>query len=125
MIFKQKEEVRSGRKTMTQRIDDGGYTVERDDQGEIVRVRKNGRLKWAVGRTYAATPKRGHVRFGNYRITRIRRRPLGEMNEEEAVKEGVNSLAEYRELWRRVSHFAFDEACVVFAIEFEYLGDAA
>lgn len=127
MIFQQQAEIRSGRKTMTQRVDDGGYTIERGADGEIVRVFKNGRLKWEVGKVYAAIPKRGMKRFGNYRIQRIRHRPILHMTHAEALKEGVDSLDAYRILWdsingaRKAKQWMSNPT--VFAIEFEYLGD--
>lgn len=127
MIFQQKDEVRTGRKTLTQRVDDGGYTVERDADDEIVKVYKNGRLKWAVGKSYAAIPKRGQKRFGDYRAKRIQYRPLHDMTEADAVKEGVEDLAAYRALWTRINGKRkgkrWDDNPAVFAIEFEYLGD--
>lgn len=127
MIFQQVEEIRTGRKTMTQRIDNGGYTVDRDGGGHIIRVYKNGRLKWKVDGSYAAIPKRGFVRFGNYRIKRIDHRPLHAMTGEDARKEGVNNLDEYRALWARVNGKRkgrrWEDNPAVFAIEFEYLGD--
>lgn len=127
MIFQQQNEIRSGRKTMTQRVDDGGYTIERDANGEIMRIFKNGRLKWEVGRVYAAIPKRGQKRFGHYRIKRLHHRPLHAMTEADAIKEGVNSLEAYQELWARINgkfkSKRWSANPNVFAIEFEYLGD--
>lgn len=127
MIFQQQAEVRSGRKTMTQRVDDGGYTIERDADGEIVRVFKNGRLKWEVGKVYAAIPKRGMKRFGNYRIARIQHRPIQTMTEDDASKEGVDSLEAYQTLWTHINGQykakRWSANPNVFAIEFEYLGD--
>lgn len=127
MIFQQKDAVRSGRKTMTQRVDDGGYLIVRNEAGEIASVFKNGRLKWEVGKTYAAIPKRGQKRFGNYRIRSIRYQPLHAMSEEDAVKEGVNSRAEYQVLWQHINgkfkSKRWSANPNVFAIEFEYLGD--
>lgn len=127
MIFRQVNEIRSGKKIMTQRVDDGGYTIERGAGGEIIRVFKNGRLKWEVGRTYAAMPKRGMKRFGNYRITRIRHRLIQQMTEADAVREGVADITAYRVLWASINgkHKGkrWEDAPKVFAIEFEYVGD--
>lgn len=127
MIFRQVDEIRTKRKTMTQRVDDGEYTIERGAGDEIIRVFKNGRLKWQVGKTYAAVPKRAMKRFGNYRILRIQYRPLHEMIEADAVQEGVDTLADYRALWESINGKykgkRWDDNPAVFTIEFEYLGD--
>jgi len=126
MIFRQVVEIKTGVKTMTQRVDDGGYTWDCDGNGNITHVYKNGRLKWQVGKVYAAVPKRGMKQFGSYRITRIRHRPVQTMTEADAYYEGVKDLADYRTLWDSINGAykgkRWQDNPTVFAIEFRYLG---
>lgn len=87
------------------------------------------RRKWQVGRTYAVVPGRGkptvwwaETESGQrlwtnipqvmtetgwqplrIRITAIRREPLQSITEADARAEGVESVAEYRELWERIN----------------------
>lgn len=104
MIFKQVEEIKSGRKTMTQRIvQDGEYAVY-DDTGQIIEVRgKNGRLKRRVGGVYAIVPKRGQKGVGFYRVTSITQPRVQDMNMLHAIAEGVGGVGEYQALWDSIN----------------------
>lgn len=111
MIFQQIAAIQAGRKTMTQRVEQEGETaipalIPDYDTGEraIEAVKdKNGRLKWRVGCVYATVPKRGQHGVGFIRIVSIERVSVQDMTEQDALDEGVGSLAEYRELWGRIN----------------------
>lgn len=104
MIIQQTEEVKDGRKTLTQRIEQDGETAVLNNAGVIVAVKdKNGRMKWRVGGRYAIVPKRGQHGIGFIRITEITRVSVQNMTEKDALDEGVANVAEYRELWGRIN----------------------
>ena len=46
---------------------------------------------------------------------------LGDMTEDDALKEGGYTLKEYKELWRDINGVPFDEEEVVKVVEFEYV----
>lgn len=62
----------SGDKTRTWRPEKPGDVTEPDDGWGFLRaVRRNGRLLWAVGRTYAVQPGRGKKAVARIKITSI------------------------------------------------------
>lgn len=69
----------------------------------IVTVRHSARLKWALGHTYAVQPKRGAKAVGRYKIDAIRCERLHAITEQDAIAEGVASIAEYSALWERIN----------------------
>lgn len=98
MIFKQIDEILSGRKTQTRRVYKDGEIGMSDGPYEIYHVMAPpGRIKWEVGRTYAVVPKRGmpavwwRMRDGNYETlttqeARYQARAAAYMGE---IKDGV------------------------------------
>jgi hypothetical protein len=104
MIFKQIDEIKSGRKSMTQRVIKDGETSVIDETGVIVAVKdRHGRDKWRVGRTYAMVPKRGAHGVGFIRLLKIERVSVRNMDQYDAWREGVSSVAEYAALWDRIN----------------------
>lgn len=110
MIFKQAQEVVDGRKRQTRRpVKPGEYAVIESLVGtrkdwrrhwgpirkdlRIVEIRDmNGRLKWQVGKTYAAQPGRGKKAIGRTPpIEAIRRERLQEITPQAAKAEGVKN----------------------------------
>lgn len=140
LIFRQKEPIRDRTKTKTRRIvkqNEVGGSWDADDRNKIYSVvtrigssisSSPTRRKWAVGRTYAAVPKRGEKRFGNIKITSIRLERLQRITEEEARAEGVGSIEEYKVLWESINGKTrgarWDDNPLVWVIGFKYLGDA-
>jgi len=63
-------------------------------QAPITAVRTgSGRLKWAVGRTYAVQPGRGQAAVARIRLTGIRLERVQDITEEDAWKEGFEPLS--------------------------------
>jgi len=64
----------------------------------------------------------GFHNLGEYiRVKKIYRQRLGELTEEDLAKEGMNSLEEFKEEWRRIYRF-WDDGFMAWVIEFEYVG---
>jgi hypothetical protein len=104
MIFRQIDEIKRGRKTMTQRVVKDGELPVIDEAGAIVAVRAaNGRDKWRIGRSYALVPKRGAHGVGFIRLLKIERVSVRNMDQYDAWREGVSSVAEYAALWDRIN----------------------
>lgn len=129
MYFRQISEILTGTKTQTRRVCKPGETLADwavFSDGNIV----GGRVKWAVGHTYAVVPKRGlpavwwsekdggavwrtaaydlrtigpGFRPLRIRITAIRHECLQDISEADAQAEGVGSVAEYRALWDSIN----------------------
>lgn len=98
MIFRQIEEIRSGKKTETRRIRKTGEQ-EHWAFGCLWKVYYYDRLKWRVGGHYALVPKRGQAGVGFIELLSIHCEKLQDITEESAIAEGVNSRDEYRDLW--------------------------
>lgn len=151
IIFRQVEEIRSGRKTQTRRVckatEEAMYIHTHGEPidvmaggvliGEwptsvktnaILAVKNNGRVKWAVGREYAAVPKMYQPAFGRVRITAIRQERLHDITESDAIAEGVASVEEYRELWQSINGKTkgarWEDNPAAWVLTVEYVGDA-
>lgn len=111
MIFRQTDELRSGRKKKTRRVANDnevliGYMPGTRFHRCVAVVNANGypvRIKYQVGRTYPVIPKLYQKSIGRHSITDIKEERLHDITEEEAVLEGVNSVAEYEALWRSIN----------------------
>lgn len=122
MIFRQVEEIKSGRKTQTRRIVKPGdqmwscgqpisspetywsfYGGKPYVEPEI-RSDSFARL-YKVGQSYAIVPKRGQkaIPDGRIEITGIRRERLQDISEKDAQAEGVADVAAYRALWESIN----------------------
>jgi hypothetical protein len=55
------------------------------------------------------------------RVTDVYQEPLGEMNHEDARKEGGYDMAGFREAWKQING-DWDPELVVDVVEFEYVG---
>jgi len=104
MIFRHTlEQVLSGKKTQTRRP-----------------IRPYRRFAYRPGKTYAVQPGRGQNAVARIEVLAVRKQPLSEMTEVEAVAEGFASVAEYRELWvKQYRHF--DPTEEVWVVEFRLL----
>ena len=100
MIFKQIDEVLSGRKTQTRRLVKAGDF--QTPSGNIV-YGESGKTtlipRFVVGKRYAVQPGRAKRGVGHIRITEIRLEYVYQITEDDAIAEGVNSVEEYRQLW--------------------------
>jgi hypothetical protein len=109
MIFKQWQDVLSGRKTQTRRLVSENHTddktlaydaMEWPDLRCIIPPKKISavfsgvytgdlRIKWAVGRTYAVQPGRGKKQIARIRLTGIRQEYVQDITEADAIAEGI------------------------------------
>jgi hypothetical protein len=109
MIFKQIDEILSGRKTQTRRLwkDEAAWIVGRADNGKLSYsqvVHPSGRTRYERDKTYAIVPKRGAKGIGQrIRIVQIRREHVQDITEADAKAEGVNSVEEYKALWESIN----------------------
>lgn len=55
------------------------------------------------------------------RVSDVYEEPLGEMDEEDATKEGGYSLPEFRDVWREI-HGKWTPEETIYVVEFEYAG---
>ena len=116
MIFRQWRQVLDGTKTQTRRLwREGDYTWITPELGAVeppfVRIlevsrhdsQDHHRLRWAVGRDYAVQPGRTEKSLGRIKILEIRREHLQEISEQDAIAEGVDSVASYAALWDSIN----------------------
>jgi len=76
-------------KTQTRRLVRDGEIALYNPSGAITAVRTaSGRLKWAVGRTYAVQPGRGQAAVARIRLTGIRLERVQDITEADAADEG-------------------------------------
>lgn len=109
MIFKQHDLVISGRKTQTRRLWKPTWQHGSPDGWPIVAIINNGRVQYAFGRLLPIIPKRAQPairidgEIARVCVVALRRERLQEITEADAIAEGVNSVAEYRELWTAIN----------------------
>lgn len=97
MIFQHTiNKVLAGEKSQTRRLVKPGETLAGD--GSEVR-HGFGRLKWAVGRTYAVQPGRGQSGIARIRLTAIRREDVRDIAFPDVRAEGFRNLNEFLETW--------------------------
>lgn len=150
MIFKQMDKVKDGSKTQTRRVVKDGerysvITIERvgehvGSKHEIIYpsiaqpvsgihtvYTAKGARKWVVGRNYPASPKMYQPAFGRFAILSLAVERLHDIDEEDAIAEGVASVAEYIDLWQFINEknkgFRWQDNPLVHVIEYKYLGD--
>lgn len=129
MIFKQHDLVISGRKTQTRRLWKDSWEHYTQDERSMVAIFSNGRVLYAIGRLLPIIPKRTQpairIDGGIARVcvVALRREPLQSITETDAIAEGVNSVAEYRELWTSINGKTkgarWDDNCYVAVIDFK------
>lgn len=127
MIFKQINEILTGKKTQTRRIakpseswakalsltivgkGSGGWLetsplYASNPVTNIASVYSGKRVKWRVGNTYAIVPKRGAAGIGQrIQIDALRLEYLQSITEADAQAEGVASVEEYKALWNSIN----------------------
>ena len=100
MIFKYTlENVLYGKKTQTRRIIKPTDTSIQNENGSIQSVLRNGRKMWTVGNHYSVQPDYGKKAVATIQITALRREPILEISEVDAIAEGVDNRADYLQLW--------------------------
>ena len=123
------EKVRNGTKTQTRRL------VKENDEiltwsmkpWMATTVFRNNRILWETwqsGKTYAIQSKRGIKGNGRFRITKIRKEKLLNINKEDIKAEGFSTRDELIELWNRIHTKANRWNCnpEVWVLEIEYVG---
>jgi hypothetical protein len=86
---------------------------------------RNPRSPWYIkrcglraGSTYAVCTGRGQPAIGRILILRVRREPLGFLDDAEAQLEGFESAEAFRETWKTL-HKRYDSHARVWRVEFE------
>lgn len=133
MIFRQVEEIKSGKKTQTRRcVKPGEKKMYFNNDKPVVypfcdAVQKNDRVKWVVGRNYSAVPKMYQKSFGRIKVTSIWCEYLHQITNDDARAEGVASVEEYKALWESINGKTkgcrWDDNPLCWVISFTYLGD--
>ncbi len=116
MIFKQVDEILSGKKTQTRRLVKGNESIV----GDV--VLSGLRDKWVKTRTYAIQPHRTAPGIITHRIkiTSLHCERLHEISEADAIAEGVANVDEYTKLWEEINgKKSWDKNPLVWVIEFE------
>ena len=127
MIFaKTADKVLSGEKTQTRR------PTREDDQVErghitrcdelvvrILRVKRNGRILWEIGRTYAVQPSRTAKSVGRIELNKIRVDYLFAIRNHEAIAEGFSGRDEFSRVWKELYPDPGSFLWRVYVLEFE------
>lgn len=109
MIFKQWDKVLSGEKTQTRRLWKSNYAMSFDGAILAIYNTLTSRPLFELGQRLPVIPKRAQpaIRVGNEmaRVTvlELRQERLQDINEADAVAEGVGSVEEYRALWESIN----------------------
>lgn len=138
IIFRQQHEIVAGLKTQTRRVVKAGEFYEDVDPimdypaGVYAWTKKNpvaSRVKWLVGRTYAAIPKMYQASFGRVLITDIRQERLHDITEADAQAEGVIDVEEYKRLWKSINGKTkgarWEDNPRVWVLTFKYVGNTS
>ena len=78
-------------------------TIHRALDGTILEIRCKGRLKWAVGKTYAVQPGRTKPGGGFFTIKELLIEQVGDITDAEAVREGMKDRAEFFDVWKTLN----------------------
>lgn len=89
-------------KTATRRVIADDEHAERGQYNRIVAVKKNGRVKWCVGTTYAVQPERGRRQVARIRIARITRQRINRISAREAQAEGFLDRQDFFDTWETI-----------------------
>lgn len=112
MIFRQHDLVVSGRKTKTRRLwHDGDFAWWISQAAGMAQQinSANGRKRFWVRQLMPITPKlyqpavRINGQIARIEVLTLRREPLQDITEADAIAEGVSSVDEYRELWESIN----------------------
>lgn len=120
MIFKQIDEILTGRKTQARYVvkagemmtrykgfihTKSGLEYPRVTVGLAGVVTTSGRTKWILDASYAIVPKHGApaIKEARILIVGIRCQNLQDISKQDAQAEGVNSIDEYRWLWEPIN----------------------
>jgi hypothetical protein len=94
------QQVMDGSKTETSRLLKLDDSFQVDETGHVIKVWRDSRILWEVGKTYAVQPGRGKAAVGRIKLLAIRhdpdRRDIGYIG---AAKEGFDSPAEFLQTW--------------------------
>lgn len=135
MIFqKTSPNVRSGRKTMTRRIDDLSLYALMTGTAEFVRGNTRARIvsvhqqshraKWKVGSHYSVQDGRGKKGQGQIKIIEIRNERLQQITQDDLHREGFDTLEQFIEVWDSINNKPsrrWRDNPIVWVIGFEYL----
>ena len=134
MLFKPEliEKILGYEKTQTRRIallGDEYKVLEIDYRTKEISyawVKRNGRMKWRVGQTYALQLGRGKPRIGRrIEIISIRKQFLQGITEADAIAEGFASIAEFAAYWDKINGkkkgYAWADNPTVWVLEFELI----
>lgn len=118
MIFQHTlENVLNGSKTQTRRVIKPQDNALTDAGGRIIAIVNNGRMKWAVGRTYAVQPSRTGRAVARIEITDLRREPADAISLEDARAEGYPNREAFLAGWAKI-HGAHAAQQPVWVVQF-------
>lgn len=114
--------IHQGHKWQTRRLFQDGDEAEVDMFGNIVAVRRKGRIKWRVGRNEAIQPGRGKHQICKRHVERIRLMTIAAITPEDAIAEGTKGRASFLELILNINKRAH-LTDLAWAIDFERRAD--
>jgi len=88
--------------------------------GAKVQTRRTHKREWKIGKTYAIRDQWFTKPQGHIIITRKFKQRLAEISQEDAQKEGIPTLEEFREAWQAI-YGSWDPEQTVTAYEFKLL----
>lgn len=101
--------IEEDRKTRTWRPLWPGYFLQNPPPRFVVGIlRRNGRLKYRSGKTYAATPGRGKRAACRIHLHKIELMTPNMATHQDAIEEGFNSVEEFHAKLRAIYGEAFD-----------------
>lgn len=91
--------------------------------GTKTQTRRTGKKRWKIGAIrQAKTGYKKESEFAKLKILAIREEPLGDITEADALAEGYNTIAEYKEVFERIYGF-WDSALPVWVLDFEKVAE--
>jgi len=91
--------------------------------GRKTQTRRIGRRRWKVGSVHQARTSYHGKPFAYLRIVAVRQERLGEITLGDAVREGYNSISEYKEVFKRI-YGHWDADMPVWVVDFEVVKGA-
>jgi hypothetical protein len=103
MIFQYTfQDVLAEKKTQTRRLIKADDAAVRGRYNKIEAVTINGRLKWAVGRTYAVQTGRTQPAIARVEITALHSQKIRYISTADSIQEGFRNRQDFLTTWREI-----------------------